>query len=137
MRNCCFRVTPIVSENHSVNVLVYKLLLKEPGHLDDDLFVDHNYSKIYLLHDAVNLIKNVRNKLLNYKRFIFSTSKYNGFEDPISFKGGEISWKLFHNVFEKDSLLEANMRKANKDISKAHKVFHPEAKRSSCPPDFS
>ena len=27
-----------------------------------------------------------------------------------SIKGGHISWKLFHDVLEKDSLLEANLR---------------------------
>ena len=59
---------------------------------------------------------------MDYKRFIFSASEYDGFEDPISFKGGQISWKLFHDVFEKDSLLEANLRKAPKIT---HKVIHP------------
>ena len=59
---------------------------------------------------------------MNYKRFIFPAFEYDGFEDPISFKGGQISWKLFHDVFEKDSLLEANLRKAPKIT---HKVLHP------------
>ena len=59
---------------------------------------------------------------MDYKRFIFSASEYDGFEDPISFKGGQISWKLFHYVFEKGSLLEANLRKAPKIT---HKVLHP------------
>ena len=59
MKNCGFRVRAIVSVKHPVNVLAYKLLLKEFGHLDDDLFIEHDYQKIYLLHDAVHLIKNV------------------------------------------------------------------------------
>ena len=122
LKNCCFRVRAIVSDNHSAKVLAYKLLLKESGHLDDHLFIQHNYQKIYWLHDAVHLIKNVRNNLLNYKRFIFPAFEYDGFEDPISFKGGQISWKLFHDVFEKDSLLEANLWKAPKIT---HKVIHP------------
>ena len=75
-----------------------------------------------MLHDAVHLIKNVRNNLLNYKRFIFPAFEYNGFQGPISFKGGQVSWKLFHNVFEKDNLLEANLRKAPKIT---HTVLHP------------
>ena len=37
-------------------------------------------------------------------------------------KDDQISWKLFHHVFEKDSLLEANLRKAPKIT---HKVLHP------------
>ena len=112
LKNCGFRVRAIVSDNHSANVLAYKLLLKAFGYLGDNLFIEHDYQKIYLLHDAVHLIKNVRNNLLNYKRFIFPAFEYDGFEDPISFKGGQISRKLFRNVFEKDSLLEANLRKA-------------------------
>ena len=68
------------------------------------------------------MIKNVRNNLLNCKRSIFPVFEYDGFEDPISFKSGQVSWKLFHDVFEKDSLLEANLRKAPKIIQK---VLHP------------
>ena len=59
---------------------------------------------------------------MNYKRFIFPAFEYNDFQGPISFKGGQVSWKLFHNVFEKDNLLEANLRKAPKIT---HKVLHP------------
>ena len=70
LKNCGFRARAVVSENHSANVLAYKLLLKETGHLDDHLFIEHYYQKIYWLYD-VHLIKNVRNNLLSYKRFIF------------------------------------------------------------------
>ena len=38
LENCGFRVRAIVSDNHSANVLAYKLPLKEFGHLDDNLF---------------------------------------------------------------------------------------------------
>ena len=117
-----FRVRATISDNHSVNVLAYKLLLKEFGHLDDNLFIEHDYQKIYLLHDAAHMIKNVRNNLLNCKRSIFPAFEYDGFEDPVSFKSGQVSWKLFHDVFKKDSLLEANLRKAPKIT---HKVLHP------------
>ena len=123
MKNCGFRVTAIVSDNHSASsVLAYKLVLKEFGHLDDNLFIEHNYQKIYLLHGAVHLIKNVRNNLLTYKRFIFLVFEYYGVEDPILFKSGQISWKLFLDVFEKDSLLETNLKKAPKITLK---VLHP------------
>ena len=122
-KNCGFTVTAIVSDNHSANVLLaQKLLLKEFDHFGDNSFIEHDYQKVYLLHDALHLIKNVRNYLLKCKRFIFPAFEYDGFEDPISFKGDQISWKLFHDVFEKDSLLEANLRKAPKIT---HKVLHP------------
>ena len=64
-----------------------------------------------MLHDAEYMTKNVTNNLLNYKRFIFPASEYDGFEDPISFNGGQTSWKLYHDVFEKDTLLEAKLQK--------------------------
>ena len=64
LKNCGFRVKAIVSDNHSANLLAYNLLLKESGHINDDLFIEHDYQHIYLLHDAVHLIKNVRNNLL-------------------------------------------------------------------------
>ena len=49
LKNCGFRARAVVSENHSANVLAYKLLLKETGHLDDHLFIQHDYQKIYWL----------------------------------------------------------------------------------------
>ena len=112
LKNCGFRARAIVSDNHSASA--YKLILKESGHLDDDLFIEHDYQKICLLRDVVHLIKNWRNNLLNYKRFIFLAFEYYGFKDPISFKGGQTTWKLFYDVFEKDSLLEVNLRKSPK-----------------------
>ena len=63
--------------------------------------------KIYLLHNSEYLIKNVTNNLLNYKRFMFPVFEYDGFEDAVSFKGGQTSGKLYHHAFEK-----ANWRKA-------------------------
>ena len=88
-------------DNHSAKVLAYKLLLKESGHLDGHLFIQHNYQKIYWLRDSVHLIKNVRNNLLNYKRFIFSAFEYDVIKDTIFFKGGQTSWKLYHHVLKK------------------------------------
>ena len=59
---------------------------------------------------------------MNYKRFIFPAFEYDVFEDPISFEGCQVSWKLFPDIFEKDSLLESNLRKVPK---MTHKVLHP------------
>ena len=47
LKNCGFRVRAILSDNHSANVLAYKLPLKGFGHLDDNLFSQHDYQKIY------------------------------------------------------------------------------------------
>ena len=64
-----------------------------------------------LFYDAVHLLKNVRNNLLNFERFIFPSFKFDGFKDPIILPGREIEWKFFQYVHEKDALLEANLRK--------------------------
>ena len=87
MKNCGFRVRAIV-DNRSTNVLAYGLLLEKSGHLDDDLFIEHDYQKIYLHPDDAHLIKNVRNNLLTYKHFVFPAFEYDDFEDLISFKRG-------------------------------------------------
>ena len=63
-------------------------------------------------------MKNIRSNLLNYKRFIFPSFKFDGFKDPINFPGGEIEWKFFHDFHEKDAFLEANLRKAPKLTAK-------------------
>ena len=58
---------------------------------------------------------------MNCKRFIFPDFEYDGFEDLISFKDVQISWKLFHDVFGKYTLFTANLRKAPNII---HEVLH-------------
>ena len=71
---------------------------------------------------TVHLIKSIRNNLLNYRRFLFPSFSFNNFKDPINFQDGELSWKTFHEVNEKDALLEAHLKKAPKINSK---VLHP------------
>ena len=59
-------------------------------------------------------MKNVRNNLLKCKRFIFHLFEFSGFKDSINVPGGEIAWKTFHDVFERDTNLHADLRKAPK-----------------------
>ena len=73
LKNCGFRIRAIVSDNHSANVLAYKLLLKEFGHLDDNLFIERDYQKICLFHDAVHLTKSVRNKFIELQTLHISS----------------------------------------------------------------
>ena len=115
LKNCGFRARAIVSENHSAKVLAYKLLLKETGHLDDHLFIQHDYQKIYWLYD-VHLIKNVRNNLLSYKRFIFPALNTMVLK-TILFKGGQTSWKLYHNVLKKIAHLRLTWEKLQSNTS--------------------
>ena len=75
-------------------------------------------------------MKNIPNNLLNYKRFIFPSFKFDGFKDPINILGGEIKWKFFHEVYEKDVVLETNLIKAPKLTMK---VLHSENCKQNVP----
>ena len=86
---------------------------------------------IYLFHDAVHLVKNIRNNLLNQKRLIFPPfTKYDMNDLKVEFKGGEITWALLHKVREMDMKCQANLRAATKLQAK---VLHPGNCKQSVP----
>ena len=97
---------------HASNVSAYRFLLSRFATCQNDLFIIFNEMKIYLFFDSVHLIKNIRNNLLNHKRFLFpafsSTSLYNN----VCVTGGEISWELLRKAYEQDSLFQTSMRAA-------------------------
>ena len=128
-----FRVRGIVSDNHSVNVSAFGILKKKiaPNKSSDDLYVYHPSNpskKIYLFYDSVHLVKNIRNNLLNAKRFIFPAFNFDGFDESISITSGEISWGLFHSVYDKDICLQANLRKAP---MLTYETLHPGNKKQN------
>ena len=86
--------------------------------------------KIYLCFDTVHLIKSIRNNSLNNKRFIFPVFTFEKFNDLVSVEGGEISWELSHDTYEKDSILQENLRKAPRLNLK---VLHPGNNKQSVP----
>ena len=118
LSNCSFRVRTIVCDNHPSNVSSFKKLLEDVNQNPDELYMLHKSRKIYLCYDAVHLMKNVRNNLLKCKRFILAPFEFSGFKDPINVPGGEIAWKTFNDVFERDAKLHANLRKALKLMTK-------------------
>ena len=70
--NAGFKVRGLVTDNHSANVSAFNHLQKRfPS--DDGLSIKHfeNLTKIYLFFDNVHLVKNIRNNLLNSKKFVF------------------------------------------------------------------
>ena len=85
-----FSVKAIICDNHPSNVSSFKNLLKHFNQDPDELFIWYELRKIYVFYDAVHLVKNIRNNLLNYKRFIFLSLKLDGFKDPFNVPGGEI-----------------------------------------------
>ena len=87
-----------------------------------------------IIYDAytsiIKKIKNIENNLLNFRRCIFPPFEFDEFLDSISLRGGEISWKLLHNVYDKDQSLKANLRKARK---LTYKALHPGDNKQSVP----
>ena len=70
-----FKVRAIVTDNHSSNVNAFKALKKmfHAQASDSSLFLQHpeNPTKAYLFFDNVDFLKNIRNNLLNSKKFVF------------------------------------------------------------------
>ena len=74
-----------------INIIL--ILIPGSNQPPDSLFMMHGEKKIYFIHDTVHLAKNVRNNLLNYKRFLFPAFKIDDFEDAIVVPGGSVYWK--------------------------------------------
>ena len=120
--NAAFNVWAVITDIHAVNVLSFKNLRNKYGEKNNSLSFNFDGHKVYNLYDSVHLVKNIRNNLLNSKRFIFPSFNFNEFEDDIHIDAGEISWRLYHNVYEKDEILPGNLRKAP-NISEPECVF--------------
>ena len=75
-----FDVCPIISDNHSTNVLAFKYLFNMYGNEQKgENIINHpcnTTNHIYLYFDPVHLLKNIRNNLFNSQRFIFPSFKF-------------------------------------------------------------
>lgn len=138
LKEAGFNVRGIVCDNHASNVSAYKKLLNAHGSAQEDLFIIFHGKKVYLFYDTVHLMKNIRNNLLNRKRFIFPPFKFHGFYDDINVTSGEITWKCFYDVYEKDKKIQSNLRAApqlstnaihpgncKQSVPAALAIFHP------------
>ena len=130
LQNIGFKVRAVVCDDHQSNVSAYKNLLRSYGSSEENLSMEYNDQKIYLCFDTVHLVKNIRNNLLNRRRFIFPPFQFDGFYDPVIVPGGEISWHLFHQVFKQDKKMHANLKTATKISAK---VLHPGNCKQSVP----
>ena len=119
LTDCGFKVRMIIRE-----------ILNHFNTLYDDLYFMYESPKIYLCFDTVDLIKSIRNNPLNNKCFIFPAITFEKFNDLIHVEGGEISWKLLPDTYEKDCTLQANLRKATRLNLK---VLHPGNNKQSVP----
>ena len=68
--------------------------------------------------------------MLKHKRFLFPSFTFNGFRDSINVTGGDLKWKMLHDVFEKDAQLDDNLKKAPKLTLK---VPHPGSNKQNVP----
>ena len=119
-----FNVRAVVTDNHSSNVNTFNCLLYTYGTNDSKLFIQHpdNNTKTYLFFDNVHLMKNVRNNLFNAKKFIFPSFTINIQGVVIISPDGYISWSDLNSIYDHDSKLPANLRKANK---LTYRAMHP------------
>ena len=124
LSNSGFVVRCVVSDNHSINVNAFSILKNKYASNPSDLFISYPYveKKIYVFYDSVHLLKNIRNNLLNAKRFIFPEFLFNSESFSIHVPGGEISWGLLYAVHDCDETLNANLRKAPK---LTYSTLHP------------
>lgn len=127
-----FYVRAVITDNHPSNVSAFADLKKSysPNKSTDDRYINHSSHeslKIYLFYDSVHILKNIRNNLLNSKRFIFPYFFYDG-NFQFKIESGEINWALLHSVHDKDKSLESNLRKASK---LTYETLHPGNKKQN------
>ena len=108
-----FNIVAVTSENHSTNVSAFNILIDisisnrisilTSIHMQEKIKFNHpaNINGIYLF-DQVHLLKSIGNSILISKRFTFPQFKFDEFYDSINLDSGEITWKLLHNVYDKD-----------------------------------
>ena len=56
----------------------------------------------------------MRDNLFNSRRIIFSQFNFDEFYDSINLDAGEITWKLLHDVYDKDENLPGTLKKTYK-----------------------
>ena len=118
-----FRVRGLVADNHSVNVNAFKgLLNNNMGDKKHFFYIPGSSHKTYVFFDTVHLLKNIRNNLLNTKKFVFPAFEFEVCENVICSAAGYISWSDIHSIYDKDKKNDANLRKAHK---LSYKALHP------------
>ena len=73
-------------------------------------------------------MKNVRNNLFNAKKFVFPSFTFNVQGVVINSPDGYISWSDLHSIYDQDSKLPTNLRKANK---LTYRAMHPGSNKQS------
>ena len=116
-----FSVRAIVIDNHTSNVNAFNILRKMHNSGNPLFFKQQqNTNKTYLFFDNVHIVKNIRNNLLNAKKFVFPAFSFTiGELGSIASQNGYISWDDLKTNYESDAKLAANLRKSSILIFKA------------------
>ena len=75
-------------------------------------------------------MKNKRNNLLNGKKFVYPAFSFDKEGITVSCPAGYITWGSLHRIYDNDSKLMANLRKAPK---LTYRALHPGNKKQSVP----
>ena len=97
------------------------------------LYIEHplnNGKSTFLFYDTPHLVKNVRNNLLNAKRFVFPAFDYEKDGINIHCPEGYIAWSDLHKVFDFDTKLQGNLKKAH---HLCYRSLHPGNNKLSVP----
>ena len=122
-----FRIRGLVTDNHAANVAAFKILLKNyPGDNETYFLMPDADNKTYVFFDIVHLVKNLRNNLLHAKKFVFPEFKFEVGSTIIKANEGYLSWRDIHKIYDKDSTLNGNLRKAPK---LTYRALHPGSKQ--------
>ena len=132
LHKCGFAVRAVVSDDHSTNVSAFRSLHDLYGSKSSPSSITHpsRDGKIYLFYDSVHLVKNIRNNLLNARKFSFPSFSFHKFEDNIDVPEGKITWKQLHDVYDIDQLNDGYLRKAPK---LSYKSLHPGDNKQNVP----
>ena len=119
LHQCGFHVRGVICDNHSTNVAAFKLLLKKYGIKDTPDAIKHpsrKDGKIYLFYDSVHLVKNIRNNLLNGRRFNFPEFSFHDFYDEIDVPEGKITWKQHVQPVKTRLLVMSNVKASSLSV---------------------
>ena len=121
--NAGFRIRGLVTDNHSANVAAFKILLRDyVGDGKHYFQLPDSDHKTYVFFDTVHLVKNIRNNLLNAKKFVFPEFNFEVGGHMLMSAPGYVSWHDIHRIYDNDQSLTANLRKSPK---LSYKALHP------------
>ena len=87
-----FKVRGIVTDNHPANVAAFNILLHDnEGDRKNYFILPNTDTNTYVFFDTVHSIKNIRNNLLNQKKFVFPGFDFASNEINISLPSGYIT----------------------------------------------